>query len=265
MSVFQTGPQSFRWRELLSRSKKNPKDYLALALDNVQTTDEISRLVDATVSSVGVYKVGLEQYVRFGPIIFELVRNKGASIFLDLKLHDIPNTVSKAVGAAAGHEVDFLTVHTSGGRHMLEAAAEAAAKCSRPPKLLGVTVLTSIDADIMRSDLLLDMPPSLYVRHLADLGKRCGLDGIVCSADDLSVLKDVLGSSMEIVTPGIRRSCDSTGDQKRCATPTTAIKNGATMLVIGRPISLAEDPGFAAADFHAEISRALTLDDDADD
>ncbi len=237
---------------------------MALALDNVQTMDEIRRLVDATMSSVGVYKIGLEQYVRFGPIIFELVRNKDAEIFLDLKLHDIPNTVSKAVRAAAEHEVDFLTVHVTGGRNMLQAAAEAASKSSRPPKLLGVTVLTSIDAATLKDDLLLDMSPSSYVRHLAELGRRYGLDGIVCSADDLSDIRGVLGSDMEIVTPGIRRNSDSTGDQKRCATPTTAIKNGATMLVIGRPISLAENPESAATDFHAEISRALASDNDAD-
>lgn len=219
--------------------------------------------MDATVSTIGVYKVGLEQYIRFGPIIFELVRNRGANIFLDLKLHDIPNTVSKAVGAAAEHEIDFLTVHAGGGKNMLEAAAEAASKSSRPPKLLGVTVLTSIDAAIMKEDLLLDISPSEYVRHLAELSLRSGLDGIICSADDLSNLRDTIKPETEIVTPGIRRSEDRAGDQKRCATPTAAIQKGATLLVVGRPISLAEDPGSAARDFNSEISRAIGTDSDS--
>jgi len=225
---------------------KTARDRIALALDNVDDVNALVSLVAATSGSVGVYKVGLEQFTRFGPAALDVVRGAGRGIFLDLKFHDIPNTVAKAVRAACGLGVDYLTVHTQGGVEMMRAAAEAAAGAARRPKILGVTLLTSIGQDSLNNDLAVDMRADEYVLHLARKAVSAGLDGLVCSAADLSAVRPSLPAGFEVVTPGIRPAGADVNDQKRVATPEWAIKNGATLLVIGRPITGAADPGAAA-------------------
>lgn len=235
----------------------NAKDYIALALDNIDDADALKRLVVDTAENVGVYKVGLEQFTRFGPKALDLVRDAGRKIFLDLKFHDIPNTVAKAVEAACGLTVDYMTVHTQGGVAMMRAAAEAAAKSARQPKILGVTLLTSIDQSMLSDDLGVQMKTGEYVRHLAQRAVKAGIGGLVCSAADLETVKPFTPHGFEIVTPGIRPAGADVNDQKRVTTPEWAIKNGATLLVIGRPITGAKDPGRAAEEIAKSVEAAL--------
>jgi len=239
----------------MTHSHKPARDYLALALDNYSQIGDIRRLIRLTRSHIGVFKIGLEQFTRFGPALLDEVRGEGRKMFLDLKLHDIPNTVEKAVAAAAEHQVDFLTVHTQGGPAMLTAAAAAAAKTACPPKIIGVTALTSIDATTLCDQLLVTMPLELYVRHLASLAVGAGLDGIVCSAADLPAVKPSLPASFEIITPGVRMAGQGTDDQKRIASPSVALEAGATLLVVGRPITGADDPADAAKRFEACVEE----------
>jgi orotidine-5'-phosphate decarboxylase len=237
--------------------KKNARDYCALALDNADSLDQIKALVNNTSQYIGICKVGLEQFTRFGPAILDVVRSSDRKIFLDLKLHDIPNTVAQAVAAAAIHNVDFLTLHTFGGSAMLSAAADAAKKQSHPPRLVGVTVLTSIDQQSLNSDLLVNGTVPAVVGHLATLAATSGLGGIVCSAADLAVVKPLLPGDFEIITPGIRLADGDAHDQKRVATPQAAIAAGATILVIGRAVTGAKDPAAAAEQVFVAVSEAL--------
>ena len=200
------------------------------------------------------YKIGFELYTRGGlEVVRELV-SRDKRVFLDIKLHDIPNTVARAVEAASDLGVDLLTLHASGGQRMMEAAAEAR---SGHLKLLGVTVLTSMTTDEMASvwgrkiSLVRD-----EVFRLANLGKEAGLDGIVSSALEASWIRQKIGPSFLIVTPGIRPAGSSSDDQNRVATPREAIRNGADFLVIGRPITRADDPSAAFAAVLKEIEEA---------
>ena len=228
--------------------KNITKDNLALALDNVNEISDIKNLVNDTIENIGIFKIGFEQFVRFGPTVVKDVAATGAKIFLDMKLHDIPNTVAKAVTAAGSHKVEYLTIHTSGGLDMMKAAVAAAKKCDYPPKLLGVTVLTSIDENCLNNELNINGKVSSQVKKLASLAAEAGLDGIVCSAADLPVVKPILPADFEIVTPGIRPAGTDVGDQKRVATPLEAIQNGATMLVLGRAVTAASSPKDSARD-----------------
>jgi orotidine-5'-phosphate decarboxylase len=224
------------------------RNKLALALDNISSHEEIEKLIKATSPWIGVYKIGLEQYTRFGPSVLELVRKADRKIFLDLKFHDIPNTVAKSVSSACELGVHYMTIHTQGGVAMMQAAAEAASKANSAvcTKILGVTLLTSISAQALKDELAIEMDTTTYVRHLATLAVISGLNGIVCSAADLPGVKPVLPAHFEVITPGIRPSGADIGDQQRIATPQEALTNGATLLVIGRPITGAKDPGEAA-------------------
>lgn len=226
---------------------------IALALDNISELSALTNLINETKDSVGVYKIGFEQFIRFGPAILDPVKEIGSKIFLDMKLHDIPNTVAKAVTSASEHEVDYLTLHAIGGKPMLTAAADAAAKAAKAPKLIGVTVLTSVDQACMNEDMRIAGSVEEQVKHLASVANESGIDGIVCSAADLSVVKPTLPSSFEIITPGIRPAGVAAGDQKRVATPQSAIEAGATLLVIGRAITGAENPGKAASEILTSI------------
>jgi orotidine-5'-phosphate decarboxylase len=220
---------------------------LALALDNVSTIKEIEDLVNQTSESIGVYKIGLEQFTRFGAPVLSVVRKTDCRIFLDLKFHDIPNTVAKAVASACDLGVHYMTIHTQGGIEMMKAAVDAANKHNNtPPSIVGVTLLTSIGADALKSDLMIPVSPDAYVKHLASCAVKAGLAGIVCSAADLPSVRATLPENFIKITPGIRPEGTDSGDQARIATPREAIKNGATILVIGRPITGAKDPGLAA-------------------
>jgi orotidine-5'-phosphate decarboxylase len=226
--------------------KKSAREYLALALDNISSLQALSTLIFTTAPWIGVFKIGLEQFTRFGPPVLDLVRKADRKIFLDLKFHDIPNTVHKAVLSACDLGVDYLTIHTLGGIGMMRAAMEAANVSRRPktppPKIIGVTLLTSIDADCLNNELSVAQNLADYVRHLAMLAIQAKLDGIVCSASDLLAVKPVLPCNFEIITPGIRPAGVGTNDQKRTASPEEAIKNGATLLVLGRAVTETSDP-----------------------
>jgi orotidine-5'-phosphate decarboxylase len=236
--------------------KTSSRSRLALALDAIPSFSALSHLIQATAPFFGVYKIGLELFTRFGPAVCEKVGSAGRKIFLDLKLHDIPNTVEKAVRSACDLKVDYLTVHTQGGVSMLRAAVESRRQSGgERPKIIGVTLLTSIDADDLHEDLLVSVPPADYVRHLAMLAVRARLDGIVCSAADLPSVRSLLPPDFEIITPGIRPSGKAPGDQKRIATPKEAVNNGATLLVIGRAVTGSADPAAAAAAIAAELEE----------
>jgi len=186
-------------------------------------------------------KVGKELFTRCGPALVEKLQAQGFEIFLDLKFHDIPNTVAGAVRAAAELGVWMVNVHTSGGRRMMEAAVAALEPFEHRPKLIGVTVLTSMSEQDLR-ELGYTQPPQARVSELAELAAACGLDGVVCSAQEAPALKQERGDQFCLVTPGIRLAGDAAGDQRRVVTPAQALANGATHLVIGRSITAASNP-----------------------
>jgi orotidine-5'-phosphate decarboxylase len=201
----------------------------------------------------GWLKVGLEAFVAEGP---DLVREVASSarVFLDLKLHDIPNTVARAAAAAARSGASMVNVHASGGRAMLAAAREALAFAGAP-KLIAVTLLTSLDAGAL-SDLPLAGEPGSIALKLARLAKDCGLDGVVCSAQDLAAIRTACGRDFLTVVPGIRPAGADLADQKRAATPAAALQAGADVLVIGRPVTAAPDPDAALSSILSEIESA---------
>lgn len=218
---------------------------IIVALD-VPNSAEIPEIVESLPEEIVFYKVGLEIFTAEGPACLEYLKKHNKKIFLDLKLHDIPRTVAHAVKSAARHNVDLLTIHACGGKAMLQAAAEAAAECGEhAPKLLAITTLTSLD----QSDLT-DMGITRSVKeHTVAMGKLAidnGIDGLVCSALEVAAFRQTLGTDPILVTPGIRPAGGDVGDQKRVATPSSAMKDGSTHLVIGRPIVKADDR-FAAA------------------
>lgn len=198
-------------------------------------------------------KVGKELFTRAGPVLVETLQAQGFDVFLDLKFHDIPNTVAGALRAAAELGVWMVNVHASGGRRMLEAAAEAVQAVSQPPLLIGVTVLTSMsDADL--AELGYRETAAQRVLRLAALTEDCGLDGVVCSALETASLRAALRPGFCLVTPGIRLAGDAAGDQRRVVTPAEALANGSDYLVIGRSITAAADPLAALQRVHAEIA-----------
>ncbi len=227
------------------------KDRIIVALD----TDSPDKAVAAAVAlrgEVGLFKVGMELFPRGGPDVVRRIRETGADVFLDLKFHDIPNTVAGAVASAAALGVRFATVHASGGRAMLAAAARAAE--GPGTTLLAVTVLTSLDdgdlAEIGYSATAADT-----VLRLAAMAAGEGIGGIVCSAREVSAVRGRVGNGIVLVTPGVRLPDDAAGDQTRIVTPEDAIRGGAAYLVVGRPITKAPDPGAAARRFAAAMER----------
>ncbi len=189
-------------------------------------------------------KIGKEMFTLFGPQLVERVQHLGFDVFLDLKFHDIPNTVGKAVAAAASLGVWMVNVHASGGRRMMVAARESLASLTHKPKLIAVTVLTSMDAGDL-SELGLGISPEEQVKRLARLTADCELDGVVCSAQEAGTLKSLCGTDFLCVTPGIRPAGSDAGDQRRIMTPEKAIASGSDYLVIGRPITQAQSPDAA--------------------
>ncbi|HXI71916.1 MAG TPA: orotidine-5'-phosphate decarboxylase [Verrucomicrobiae bacterium] len=225
---------------------RNP---IIAALD-VPTAELALKLVTQIAPAVGAFKIGSELFTAAGPDIVKKIRATGASVFLDLKFHDIPNTVTKAVSAAVNLDVQMITVHTSGGFDMLkaaeQAAEEAAWKLGRiPPLVLGVTVLTSMNTATLR-ELGFDVNVEYQVRRLAMVAMKAGLRGLVCSPQEVAKLRQMIPPAMQLVTPGIRTGAEKADDQKRTLTPKEAIQAGANWLVIGRPIHAAENPRQAA-------------------
>jgi len=214
---------------------------VALDVPNVAAMEEkLQELPDF----IEWYKVGLELFCAEGPAVLEPLKKRNKKIFLDLKLHDIPRTVGNAVRTAAEHGVNLMTVHAIGGRAMLEAAAKAAAECENPPKIVAVTTLTSLSQDDF-ADLGIDRTVSEQAVELGRLAISSGIDGLVTSAHEANALREAFPEAI-LVTPGIRMPEGDVGDQKRVATPSFAVEQGATHLVVGRPIVQAADPDAAA-------------------
>jgi orotidine-5'-phosphate decarboxylase len=230
---------------------QKPTERLIVALDFPDGASALS-LVDRLEGSTSWFKVGLELYIAEGKSLVAELQRRGCSIFLDLKLHDIPNTVAGAVRSASRLGVDMLTVHAAGGPAMLSAAAEAA---DDRPTLLAVTVLTSMDLAQLEAIGIQDSPAA-QVEKLAGMALSCGVEGIVCSPVEVSTLRRSFGSEPLLVIPGIRPAGSATGDQRRIATPAEAIASGANFVVVGRPITQAADPGAAARAILAEMQMA---------
>ena len=235
----------------------DPKHRLAVALDFPSAAEALN-LVDRLEGACQWLKVGMELYYAAGNGLVEALRGQGYSVFLDLKLHDIPNTVAGAVRSVTRAGAELLTVHAGGGTAMMRAAAEAA-NVPGGPRLLSVTVLTSMDAAEL-AGVGVAASPGNQVLLLARLAKEAGIDGMVCSAGEVEALRKVMGPETMLVVPGIRPVGSDVGDQRRVATPEVAITRGASMLVVGRPITKAADPGGAARAILEEIERAATAD-----
>ena len=226
------------------------KDKIIVALD-VPTEEEALRLIDQLRDSVGFFKIGLQLYTRLGPAIVGKVKETGVGVFLDLKLHDIPATVRRAVESASALDADLLTVHLSGGSEMLKAAEEGRSNPSLA--LLGVSVLTSSTEESLRETGIRGAVEDQVLR-LARLGVDAGLRGIVASPREITLLRQVFGEEIKIVTPGIRPEWAQADDQKRVMTPAQALELGADYLVIGRPITADPDPPAAVRKIVNEIT-----------
>jgi orotidine-5'-phosphate decarboxylase len=234
------------------------RDQLAYALD-FPSLAQAEASATRVASFTGVLKVGLELFVSEGPRVVALGQRLGCSVFLDLKLHDIPETVERAVAAAARHGVRYLTLHAAGGPKMLSAAARRAERENSGLILLAITVLTSLDTSDLAA-IGVSGSPAAQALRLAQLAKAEGIPGMVCSAAEVSTLRAALGPQAFLVTPGIRSATAAGGDdQKRTGSPAFAIRAGASLLVVGRPIRDAVDPGAAAAAICDEIQSASTL------
>lgn len=219
------------------------------ALD-VPTADQALELARQIAPAVGAFKIGSELFTAAGPDIVRRVRETGAAVFLDLKFHDIPNTVAKAVASAVRLDVQMLTVHTCGGAEMLRAAEQSAQQTAtqsgrNAPLVLGVTVLTSMDGNGL-VEIGCGSDVGKQVERLAALAVKAGLRGLVCSPLEIAGLRQELPASVQLVTPGIRTGSEKADDQKRTLTPREALDAGARWLVIGRPIYAAENPRAAA-------------------
>ena len=235
---------------------RNP---IIVALD-VPDVDAALRLVGQLAPVVGAFKVGKELFVSAGPEIVRRIRATGSAVFLDLKFHDIPNTVARAVAAAVRLDVQMLTVHTSGGRAMLEAAEkaalESAAKLGRSaPLVLGVTVLTSLDRDAL-AEVGVEPDVGRQVERLATLAVKAGLRGLVCSPLEITALRQRLPPEIQLVTPGIRAADAEADDQKRTLSAAEAMAAGANWLVVGRPLCTAPNPRAAAERMLASLRTA---------
>lgn len=235
------------------------KDKIIVALD-VDTEKDAQELVRKLKDDVGAFKVGLELFNSTGPGIFQTLRQAGAGrIFYDCKFHDIPNTVAGASRAAAKMGVWMFNVHTTGGSAMMKAAVDAAKSTAEqaglePPLLIGVTILTSIDETILREELRVSSDVRSQVVDLALLAKNSGMDGVVASPHEIGAIREACGKDFVIITPGVRPAGADIGDQKRVMTPGMAVSSGADYVVIGRPITKADDPVAAAKAIAKEIA-----------
>jgi len=235
---------------------KNP---LIIALD-VDTVEEAVALVDRLAPYAGAFKVGMQLYNSAGPEAVHRIREKGAPVFVDLKLHDIPNTVAGAVRVLTRHGASILNVHAAGGRIMMQEAVRAARDeaCRigvSHPLVVAVTVLTSIDQEIFNYEI--GIPGSIQERVVfwAEMAKEAGLDGVVASPREIKAIRESCGNDFVIITPGVRPAGADANDQKRTMTPGEAVSLGATCLVLGRPVTTSPDPVKAAGAILEEIER----------
>ncbi|MCC6916425.1 orotidine-5'-phosphate decarboxylase [Nitrosomonas sp.] len=229
----------------------DPRIIVALDFPEPAAALDFSARLDSALCRV---KVGKELFTSAGPQLVEKLMKQGFDVFLDLKFHDIPNTVAAACSAAASLGVWMINVHALGGSKMLLAARHAVE--GKKTRLIAVTLLTSLNQDDLRELGITDAPETL-VRRLALLAQHCGLEGVVCSALEAADLRKMTGKDFWLVTPGIRSANDNRDDQARIATPAIAVRNGASHLVIGRPITRSSDPLKALQQFNNEISAAL--------
>lgn len=232
---------------------ESPRILVALDCDNLPQFEALVAQLDPAYCRL---KIGKELFTLFGPQVVEYAQGHGFDVFLDLKFHDIPATVAKAVKAAASLGVWMVNVHASGGQRMLDAASEALANLRQKPYLIGVTVLTSMTPKEL-SELGVTRALPDQVIELAGLAKHGGLDGVVCSAQEAAPLKRAYGDDFLLVTPGIRPAGSAADDQRRIVSPQEAVRNGSDYLVIGRPITQAENPAVICQSISAEIESIL--------
>lgn len=223
----------------------NVKDKIVVALDT-SDYDQACLWVKELAPYVGYFKVGKELFISFGPRIIEMIKNTGGRVFLDLKLHDIPNTVAKSSAVITSYGVDIFNVHASGGMEMMQKTVEAVRNEADKrriavPTMLAVTVLTSLNDAVLKDELKWQNNAKDQVLNLASLTKEAGMDGVVCSPQEIEIIKEKVGTDFEVLTPGIRPAWSQKNDQKRIMTPKQALDAGADYLVIGRPITQADD------------------------
>jgi orotidine-5'-phosphate decarboxylase len=236
-------------------SFKSARERLIVALD-VRDASSALDLVHRLEGTCTWFKVGLELFVAGGPAVLEPILAQGYFVFLDLKFHDIPNTVAGAVRSAGRLGARMMTVHACGGPAMLSAARNALEGVANPPELLAVTMLTSMDAEQMNA-VGLERSPAQEVNLLAQMTLESGIRGFVCSPQEVAAVRALAGSDAAIVVPGIRPAGSNIGDQKRIATPADTLRTGASYLVVGRPITQAPDPAAAASAILTEMATAL--------
>jgi orotidine-5'-phosphate decarboxylase len=232
------------------------KSKIIVALD-YPDAQQAMQLVERLVPDLCRLKVGKELFTRAGPPLVETLAARGFDVFLDLKFHDIPNTVASACQAAAELGVWMLNVHALGGERMLQAAKEGVSRTGHAPLLIAVTILTSMDETDLASVGLSGSPQDNVLR-LASLAQQSGLDGVVCSSRETAVLREQLDAGFRLITPGIRPAGSQADDQRRVMTPVDAIKNGSDYLVIGRPVTRADDPVGVLRTINSDLS-ALSL------
>jgi len=237
--------------------KKQAQERLIVAIDQPDLK-RASKLIRSLRGTVSFYKIGLELFTAQGWRAVELVQKYGGRVFLDLKLHDIPNTVYRTMKVVCSRQIDMVNIHTLGGLQMIEAAAAAKREMRSKTKLLGVTVLTSHDENSLRHNLRIPFSVKSQVGHLAKLAHKGGCDGVVCSAVEAKGIKKI-SRSLLTVTPGIRPISSPVGDQKRIMSPAKAIMAGSDFLVVGRPISEAKSPQKAALAVLQEMDQALLV------
>ena len=233
-------------------SKRDCK--LILALD-LPARESALKILDGLRGKLEWVKIGLQMYLKYGADFVREVSGMGFKIFLDLKLFDIPNTVASAVESVSALPVSMLTIHASGGREMMRRAVESAAERNPELLILGVTVVTSFDADSL-AETGVELEPEWQVEKLAKLAVDSGLKGLVCSPLEIEGLRSILPEDTVLVTPGIRPSGSSADEQKRIMTPADAARAGSDFIVVGRPILKAENPAFAVSKILEEIANA---------
>ena len=235
-----------------------PEERIILAID-VPGYDEAAEVMERFKDHIEIFKIGSELFTSAGPRVVEKAHSFGKKVFLDLKFHDIPNTVAKSALAAARLGVFMFNVHTFGGIEMMKRAVEAIREYSLKentdrPKIIGVTVLTSMDSATLTNELGIQAGMSTQVKHLAGLAERAGLDGVVASAEEAEIIRSRFGKDFLIVTPGIRPSWAAKDDQKRALTPKEALRRGSDYLVIGRSITAQPNPAKALERIHNEMT-----------
>ncbi len=250
--------------QLLAQLRTLPASSRIITAMDVPDLPAAKKLAEKLGSQARCVKVGLELFSAAGPAAVHFMREQGHEVFLDLKYHDIPNTVASAASRSVALGASFCTVHAAAGRRAMSAAAEALAATAlapeapdgRRPALLAVTVLTSLSEDELQETGPSSDTLGERVVRLARLAWDCGCDGLVCSPSDLPTLRDALGPEPLVITPGVRPAGSAIGDQRRVATPAEAIRNGADFLVIGRPITRSDDPGAALTAIANEIETS---------